>query len=156
MTYWKENKLIKLEPITKENIDDIVNLSCEESQKFFVATPMKSLAYAFIIFDNTDSYGIYNNKQLIGYTSITFKENEQAYYLRHFLIDKAFQGQGHGRTSLDIIMNKIKEKAIGKTNTIRLEVDEPNKSALHLYKSLGFKDTGKRASFSEIIMERII
>lgn len=66
MTYWKENKLIKLEPITKENIDDIVNLSCEESQKFFVATPMKSLAYAFIIFNNTDSYGIYNNEQLVG------------------------------------------------------------------------------------------
>lgn len=72
------------------------------------------------------------------------------------MIDKAFQRQGYGCTSLDIIMNKIKERAIEKTNIIRLEVDEPNKSALHLYKSLGFKDTGKRASCNEIIMELII
>lgn len=148
--------MLNLKPVTKENIDDIVNLSCEESQKKFVATPMKSLAYAFVIFDNTDCYGIYDGEEVVGYTSISFKEDETAYYLRHLIIDKNFQGLGYGRQSLKIILDKIKEKAVGKTNVVRLEVDEPNTIAVRLYKIFGFRDTGKRESCNEMIMERTL
>lgn len=143
---------IRLKEVTKENIEDILQLQVKESQKSFVATTSKSLAYAYVSRDAVSPYGIYEEEQLIGYVSLIFDENDQMYNIWHFLIDAKYQGYGYGKKAMRAVMYNIREKAYGLTNTIALGVDLNNKLAIHLYEEFGFIDSGETDDDGELIM----
>lgn len=143
---------INLIEVTEQNIEAILALKVSEQQQHFVASPSKSLAYAYVKRADTNPYGIYWSKQLIGYVSIILDTEDNMYNIWHFLIDEAFQGRGLGKLALIETMAIIREKAQGITNQVALGVEPENTVAIHLYETVGFVDRGERDEDGEMIM----
>ncbi len=72
-------------------------------------------------------------------------------FLMNIVVDKSLRGKGLGKK----LLKKCIE--ITKNNRILLEVEENNKSAINLYKSIGFKEISRRKNYykdkTAIIME---
>lgn len=73
---------------------------------------------------------------LVGTSWITF--DGRRLYLHHFGIDPDYQNQGLGKRLARATLKMAKQKNI----QIKLEVHENNKTAIELYKKLGFKYLG--------------
>lgn len=73
---------------------------------------------------------------LVGTSWITF--DGRRLYLHHFGIDPDYQNQGLGKKLARATLKMAKKKNI----QIKLEVHENNKTAIELYKKMGFKYLG--------------
>lgn len=73
---------------------------------------------------------------LVGTSWITF--DGRRLYLHHFGIDPDYQNQGLGKKLARATLKVAKKKNI----QIKLEVHENNKTAIELYKKMGFKYLG--------------
>ena len=58
------------------------------------------------------------------------------------MIDEKYQNNGYGTRALELCIEYIKSKPFGKLNHIILTCNIENNNAIHVYKKLGFKDTG--------------
>jgi len=74
--------------------------------------------------------------KLVGTSWMTF--DGRRLYLHHFGIDPDFQNQGLGEKLARATLNLAKQK----NRQIKLEVHRNNKTAVELYKKLGFKYLG--------------
>ena len=71
------------------------------------------------------------------------------------MIDEKYQNNGYGTSALELCIDYIKSKPFGKSNDIILTCNMENSHAIHIYKKLGFKDTGD-IDGDEIIMKLVI
>ncbi|MHC5373524.1 GNAT family N-acetyltransferase [Enterococcus sp. LJL120] len=146
---------ITLTPVTTENIDQILALTVQKSQEGYVASTCKSLAYAYVMRDFVNPYGIYLAEELIGYVSIIFDEEDQMYNIWHFLIDGRFQGKGYGRLALLATLEIVREKAQGLTEILALSVEPDNQAAIHLYETAGFYKTGEIVEGESVMLFKL-
>ena len=68
-------------------------------------------------------------------------------------VKKDYRRQGIATLLLNHILNICKEKEI---NTIHLEVNEENFSAISLYQKLGFKECGRRKQYYDNTYDAIL
>lgn len=61
-------------------------------------------------------------------------------------VDNAFRGKGAGRMLVERVLQDCREKG---AEFVSLEVRLSNFSAIHLYESLGFVETGRRKAYYE-------
>lgn len=76
------------------------------------------------------------SKKLIGTSWMTF--DGRRVYLHHFGIDPDYQNEGLGKSLAYVTMKIARQKK----KQIKLEVHRNNKTAIELYKKLGFKYLG--------------
>ena len=132
--------MINLRTITKENIEDILNLSVSEEQKGFVSDNSESLAQAYVYSDTAWPFAIYEDDTPIGFIMMGYYEAKQYYTLWKFMIDQRYQNKGYGRQALELGFAYIKDKF--NPAEIYTGVAPGNTVAKKLYKSVGFEDTG--------------
>ena len=165
------DSLIKLQPITWENYDEIIALEVHESQKDFVASNQKSLAQAYVYWANNDYnflqpivFGIYDCDVPVGFTTIAYEAGEGGfasnngqprYNLWRFMIDKNHQGKGYGKKAMKELIKYLSTKPRGEAPTIYVSYASDNDAARKLYESVGFVETGEidceDSGYSEVV-----
>ncbi|MCP4583230.1 MAG: GNAT family N-acetyltransferase [candidate division Zixibacteria bacterium] len=146
---------IRLEPVTKENWEEVLKLKVHAHQEKFVPLPAESLAVAYIKpwDEAVDPYAIYVDKTMAGLYYLSYTPGSpDNYWIGGFIIDKNYQGKGYGKAALMAILKQIKQLHPN-CRVAKLTVEKDNDMAQKLYKGLGFSDTGKTNKYDEIIYE---
>lgn len=132
--------MIQLQEITKENLDEVLRLHVAEHQKSFVSTVADSLAQAYVYKETAFPFAIYADDKPVGFIMLGYYESRKQYTLWKFLIDKEQQSKGYGKEALKQGIAYLKERLDAKE--IFTGVSLGNERAKHLYRSVGFVETG--------------
>lgn len=133
---------ITLRKIDESNFVDAFNLKLAPGQEEFVSHPIRSLAQAYVYYHQCTPFGIYDGETMVGYVMVIYDYDIPEYDIWHMMIDEASQGRGYGRAALGKVLDYIRTKPFGDSSRIALTCNEKNAAALHLYRSLGFEETG--------------
>ncbi len=139
--------MISLEPVTKENLNDVISLSVNEDQKRFVSSNAESLAQAYVYSENAYPFAIYRDNEPVGFIMLGYYEAKGYYTLWKFMIDQRYQNRGYGREALGLGLQYAKDHFDDKE--LYTGVSLGNQVAKRLYRSVGFKETGLTESGME-------
>ena len=132
--------MMYLREVTKDNLEEVLALEVFEHQKSFVSSTAASLAQAYVYRDTAFPFAVYTDNTLVGFIMLGYYEARTQYTLWKFLIDKKYQNKGYGKEALKrgilFLENTFQAKEI------YTGVSVGNKQAKHIYKSLGFIETG--------------
>ncbi len=132
--------MIHLEPVTQDNIEELLGLQIRKDQQSFVSSVAESLAQAYVYYDHAYPFGVYEDDTVVGFIMMGYYEMKQYYTLWKFLIDQRYQNKGYGRQALALGLAYIKENF--DPPDIYTGVAPGNAVAKKLYSSVGFEDTG--------------
>ncbi|MDY3225303.1 MAG: GNAT family N-acetyltransferase [Candidatus Faecousia sp.] len=133
---------VTLKKIDESNFLDAFGLELGEGQEKFVSNPIRSLAQAYVYYHQCTPFGIYHADQMVGYVLVIYDYDLQEYDIWHLMIDKTQQGKGYGRAAMEQCLAYIAGKPFGASDRVSLTCNRENQSAICLYKSLGFSETG--------------
>ena len=134
---------IKLTRIDENNFIQAFNLKLDKTQEQFVSHPIRSLAQAYVYYNQCTPFGIFDDDTMIGYVMVIYDYDLAECNIWHMMIDVAYQNQGFGAIALKKCLDYIASKPFGQSNKIVLTCNKDNFIALHLYNKYGFKETGK-------------
>ena len=132
--------MVELRAVTKDNLEEVLNLNVLEHQKAFVSSTATSLAQAYVYRETAFPFVIYADNTIVGFIMLGYYEDRKQYTLWKFLIDKEYQGKGYGKEALKQGITYLKEQFDAKE--IYTGVSLGNEAAKGLYKSMGFTETG--------------
>ena len=132
--------MIRLKPVTKENIEDVLALRVREDQKGFVISTAESLAKAYVYSETAYPFAVYEEEMLVGFIMMGFYAVKNYYTLWEFMIDHRYQNRGYGRQALQLGMQYVWDH-FGAVD-IYTGVAPGNTVARHLYEAVGFASTG--------------
>ena len=132
--------MVELRTVTKENLEEVLNLKVMEHQESFVSSVAHSLAQAYVHGETAFPFAVYADNEVVGFIMMGYYEAKKQYTLWKFLIDKNQQGKGYGREALKQGIKYLKDR-FG-TKEIYTGVALGNERAKYLYCSIGFKETG--------------
>ncbi len=132
--------MITLQPINKENIDEIINLKVGKEQEGFVSTVIESLAQAAVYKDTAFPFAVYENDTPVGFIMLGYYEKKHYYTLWKLLIDEKYQNKGYGQAALKLGIEYLKDNF--KADRVYVGVIPENETAKHLYSSFDFVETG--------------
>lgn len=132
--------MIKLHEITKDNLEEVLALEGFDHQKSYVSSTAASLAQAYVYRDTALPFAVYADDTLVGFIMLGYYEARNQYTLWKFLIDKNYQNKGYGKEALKQGILYLKNTFQAKE--IYTGVSIGNEQAKHVYKSLGFLETG--------------
>lgn len=132
--------MVELREITQDNLEEVLNLRIYEHQESFVSSTAYSLAQAYTYRETAFPFAIYADDTIVGFIMLGYYESRNQYTLWKFLIDKKYQNKGYGREALMQGIQYLKDR-FG-AEEVYTGVKPENKSAKHLYHSVGFQETG--------------
>ena len=149
------SKELKLRKIDESNFIECFNLSLGEGQDRFVSHPIRSLAQAYVYYNQCTPFGIYSNDTIVGYVMVIYDYDEEKYNIWHMMIDEKYQGKAYGSIAINLCIDYIKSKPFGSSNDVILTCNIDNSIAIHIYEKIGFKDTGERDD-NELVMKLVV
>ena len=129
---------VSLNPVTRENYEEVCNLQLEKQQEDYVADNIWSLVES--MFNPTyQTRAIYYNSTPVGFFMwVPTKPDEVSIW--RFMVDKNYQNKGIGRKALQLAIDEIKQteglKRIG------IYYNPKNPVAKRFYSSFGFVEVG--------------
>ena len=93
--------MVRLKPVTGENLDEVLALKVHENQVGFVSTTAESLAQAYVYPETAFPFAVYDGQTVVGFIMMGYYEAKQYYTLWKLLIDERYQRQGYGRQALE-------------------------------------------------------
>lgn len=135
-------KAVYLKQIDEDNFMDAFNLKLASGQEAYVSHPIRSLAQAYVYRNQCTPFGIYHGEKMVGYVLVIYDYDISEYNVWHMMIDEAEQGHGYGRTSLQLVLEYIRQKPFGDSSRVVLTCNKDNYVALALYQNIGFELTG--------------
>ena len=132
--------MVELEQVTKENIDAVLALDVDESQRRFVSSTAESLAQAYAYFTTAFPFAVSDDGKVVGFIMMGFYEEKGYYTLWKLLIDQKYQHMGYGRKALELGIAFLQEWY--GVSEIYTGVTPGNTAAKNLYLSMGFRETG--------------
>ncbi|MGL5314998.1 MAG: GNAT family N-acetyltransferase [Peptostreptococcaceae bacterium] len=149
------NKELNLKKVDESNFVECFNLKLGEGQDKFVSHPVRSLAQAYVYYNQCTPFAIYNDDVIVGYVMVIYDYDEENYNIWHMMIDEKYQDNGYGTRAIELCLDYIKSKPFGNSNDVILTCSMENFKAIHIYEKLGFKDTGEYDD-DEIVMKLVI
>lgn len=144
------NKELKLKIIDESNFVECFNLKRGKDQDKFVSHRIRSLAQAYVYYNQCTPFGIYKENVMVIYDY-----DEEMYNIWHMMIDEKYQNNGYGTKSLELCLEYIKSKPFGKSNDVVLTCSIENDHGIHIYNKLGFKEIDN-CEDDEIMMKLVI
>ena len=133
---------IELIRIDENNFVQAFNLKMAKEQERFVSNPIRSLAQAYVYYNQCIPFGIFYDDTMVGYMMVIYDYDLEEYNIWHMMIDVAYQHQGFGELALKKCLEFIASKPFGSSGRVVLTCNKDNTVALHLYNKFGFKETG--------------
>lgn len=147
--------MVRLEPVTRQNIRQLLKLRVHEEQRDFVASNTESIVEAYLALSSGGyawPFGIYDDDTPVGFLMIGYGAGEEwenpptyareGYTLWRLMIDRAYQGRGYGRAAIGLALDFIRTFPCGKAGTCYLSYEPDNDRARSPYLSMGFVETG--------------
>ena len=135
---------LTLKRIDESNFIDAFRLELADGQEIYVSHPVRSLAQAYVYYHQCTPFGIYAGKTMVGYVMVIYDRGTGEYNIWHLMIDRRYQGMGYGKQAVRLCLDYIRQEPFGPGNIVLLTCHEENTTAVSLYKSLGFQETGNR------------
>lgn len=132
--------MVHLEQVTKDNLDAVLMLEVNDSQKGYVSSAAESLAQAYVYQKTAFPFAVYNDDRVVGFIMMGYYEKKKYYTLWKLMIDRRHQGRDYGKAALELGIAFLKERFRAKE--IYTGVIPGNSTAKSLYRSVGFEDTG--------------
>jgi diamine N-acetyltransferase len=127
---------VRLEPVTVENWKACIALELAPDQQDFLPSNLYSIAEAQF-YAAAKSNAIYNLQgQLVGYALFGRDIFADKWKIFRIMIDKCYQGQGYGKSALQVIIVQISRELDG--HEILISYQDDNQVARQLYAQLGF------------------
>ena len=137
----------EIKEITAENWIEAVKLKVKEEQENFVASNAVSLAQSkFHTF--LECHGFYVNEEMVGFSATGKNPQDGEIWIARFMIGEQFQGKGYGKKGSLKLLEFLKERY--ECSEIFLDVAPENETAIGLYETIGFKDTGRLQGKSKV------
>lgn len=149
------NKELKLKIIDESNFVECFNLKLGKDQDKFVSHPIRSLAQAYVYYNQCTPFGIYKENVMVGYVMVIYDYDEEMYNIWHIMIDEKYQNNGYGTKALELCLEYIRSKPFGESNDVVLTCSIENDHGIHIYNKLGFKEIGNYED-DEIMMKLVI
>lgn len=146
---------ITLKKIDDSNFLDAFALKLAPGQEAFVSHPIRSLAQAYVYYQQCTPFGIYHGDTMVGYVMVIYDYDLEEYDIWHMMIGEQYQGNGYGRQAMRKCLDYISAAPFGASRKVALTCNERNLAAIRLYQSLGFVETGNRED-DEIEFARIL
>ena len=121
---------ITLKRIDESNFIDCFNLKLAMGQEKYVSNPVRSLAQAYVYYNQCVPFGIYAEDTMVGYVMVIYDYDEEVYNIWHMMIDRAFQKRGYGKSALQEVLKYIASKPFGSSKTILITCN-PKKNWLY-------------------------
>lgn len=134
--------MIELRTINEENFQQCLNIKASVEKESFVDSVAYSLAEAWVYYEDTKPFAIYNDDKMIGFVSMYI--GEKNYQIINFMIDDAYQKKGLGTQAAKACIGYLKKEY--DAGRISAPVALENTDAQKFWKKLGF-------AFSENIEE---
>ena len=126
--------MVELRTITENNFQQCLRLHASVQDSSFVDTVVYSLAEAWVYYQDTRPFAIYNDGILIGFVSMYV--GEENYQIINFLIDDAFQRKGLGTKAVNLCVDYLKNEFMA--HRISAPVKLEHVSAQEFWKRQGF------------------
>lgn len=136
----ENDAIVTLREITKETLDDILDLQVNNQQKQFVASNAKSIAQAHFARDVAWFRAIYADEVPVGFLMLEDDSANATYFLWRFMIDERYQKRGFGKRALELLIQHVKTRP-GATALMTSCVPGEG-SPGKFYEKVGFKYTG--------------
>ena len=133
---------ITLVRIDESNFIVAFNLKLNDGQGKFVSHPIRSLAQAYVYYNQCCPFCIYLDDKMIGYVMVIYDYDMEEYNIWHMMIDREYQHKGYGQMAMEKCLSYIKTKPFGPSCKVVLTCNKDNFSAMHLYGKFGFSETG--------------
>lgn len=141
---------MELRAITEQNYQKILDLSTGAGQEEFVARNVRSLAQAWVFRDRARPYALYEGEEPVGFIMFDWQPEKKWVEIWRLMIDHRFQGKGYGRAAVQKALEFLRES--GLFDKVQINYVEENQGAKHLYRSMGFQETGAMEG-NEVVME---
>jgi diamine N-acetyltransferase len=142
--------VVELREITRETVRSVCALEVHDHQKGYVAPNALSLAEAH--FEPGAAFrGVYLDDQPIGFVQWRGGAGPGLVILWRFMIDRAHQGAGHGRTALRLVLHDL--ASVGFVAVETSVVRGPS-SPLGFYLANGFAELGRESARGEWMLRR--
>ena len=132
--------MITLKEITRDNIDEVLELKVSENQTAYVSSNGDSIAQAYVYPKTAYPFAVYEDSTIVGFIMMGYYEAKAYYTLWKFMIDARYQNRGYGRKALELGIRYLKDRF--DVSEVYTGVVPGNTVAKGLYESVGFKDTG--------------
>ena len=139
---------MELRPVTADNWKKLIKLKVSDDQSHFVAPNLYSIAEAQFGFEDEGHwdlhpFGAYIDDQPVGF--VMFADNPshsrfQAFIVR-LMVDQRFQGKGHGREIMQIVLDRLRDNE--QIKQVGISYEPENEVARKLYAKLGFVEPGE-------------
>ncbi|MGM0125784.1 hypothetical protein IGI37_003185 [Enterococcus sp. AZ194] len=157
-SFSKQAEFIHLLPVNEDNAFLGGTLKSTDKQvqaNYTLAVPL-AIQEAFKRMDTVFPYFICLTNKVIGYAAIVLDEQipdpENRYWLWQFLIDERYQNRGHASKALELLINQFRYLGV---EIITLSTKPENQRAIHLYKKMGFVETGE-LNEDEVILKKFL
>jgi diamine N-acetyltransferase len=150
----KLTNAVTLREVTRENLDEILDLKVTREQENFVASNAVSIAQAhfYPTYPETAWYrAIYADEAPVGFVLIVDDPVNSDYSLWRFMIDARFQRHGFGKQALELVIGYVKTRPGAKVLSTSCVPGEGSPEGF--YKKIGFTPTGKIDEDGEVIMQ---
>lgn len=152
--------MITLRDLTQDNIFKVIKLwdTLEDSQKKSVAPNVVSIAQAYVNLDRAWPKAIYLFEEPIGFVMVALKdedipnEDQPAYFLWRFMMERSHQNHGYGKMVLDLIKEKCIKDGI-QYLYVSCTMHEP--MPYQFYIRYGFVDTHEMDDDEQILKMKI-
>lgn len=145
--------MISLKPVTKTNFDDAVKISVSPKQKLIISDVVYSLAECYVYPEILKPFLVLNNDIPVGFILFHIEKEEGKYSFARVMIDHHHQGLGYGKKAVILGIQYLKDMG---AKVIELSHLKENPHPVKLYKSLGFKYTGKLDYDGGYMMEFLV
>jgi len=129
---------ISLQEITKENYEDVCDLSVAENQRHLLAANIESI-FESKFEDGLTPRAIYCDGDCVGFF-MWYQGTQDKVKIIRFMVDQTFQAKGIGRKALNLAIAEIRFDPNIKQIEICYHPENP--VAKGFYSSFGFKETG--------------
>ncbi|MGO4346606.1 GNAT family N-acetyltransferase [Paenibacillus sp. MCAF9] len=130
--------MITLKALDISNWEQCAQLKPKPEQEKYIAPNIYSIAEVQFL-KGFVTRAIYNDEVMIGFTMFGLDPDDGNYWIYRFMIDGAFQGQGHASKAMLLVIDEIKN-ASDRTDVIVLGYKPENERARKLYSKAGFKE----------------
>lgn len=143
---------VTLQPLTRENLWDVVELKVHSGQENFVALNIESIAEAYVE-PTFVPLAVYAGDKLVGFAMYGQHPETGAWWVIRLMIERDHQGKGYGRAAMEAVIAMMIEK-VG-CDEIVTSFNPENAVASGLYASLGFRPTGEIEDGEPLVLLRL-
>lgn len=126
--------MVELRAITEDDFQQCLSLHASVQDSRFVDSVAYSLAEAWLYYQDTRPFAIYNDGIMIGFVSMYV--GEENYQIINFLIDDAFQRKGLGTEAAKLCIDYLKNEFM--VHRISAPVKLEHTAAQAFWKKQGF------------------